>query len=62
MRHHQLAIDNEEVKGPLNVVSPNPVNMERFAEAIPASSCTEAYLRVPEGAVRALFGDGATAA
>ena len=54
-----LAIDNEEVKGPLNVVSPNPVNMERFAEAIGIILHRKSYLRVPEGAVRALFGEGA---
>ena len=54
-----LAIDNEEVKGPLNVVAPNPVNMERFAEAIGIILHRKSYLRVPEGAVRALFGEGA---
>jgi uncharacterized protein (TIGR01777 family) len=54
-----LAIDNEEVNGPLNVVSPNPVNMERFAEAIGIILHRKSYLRVPEGAVRALFGEGA---
>jgi len=54
-----LAIDNEEARGPLNAVSPNPVNMDRFAEAMGLILHRKSYLRVPEGAVRALFGEGA---
>jgi uncharacterized protein (TIGR01777 family) len=54
-----LAIDNEEVKGPINVVAPSPVNMDRFAEAMGIILHRKSYLRVPEGAVRALFGEGA---
>jgi uncharacterized protein (TIGR01777 family) len=54
-----LAIDNDAVKGPLNVVSPNPVNMDQFAEGIGIIMNRRSYLRVPEGAVRALFGEGA---
>ncbi len=48
-----------DVKGPLNVVSPNPVNMDQFAEGIGVILNRRSYLRVPEGAVRALFGEGA---
>ena len=33
--------------------------MERFAEAIGIILHRKSYLRVPEGAVRALFGEGA---
>jgi uncharacterized protein (TIGR01777 family) len=54
-----LAIDNEEVKGPINVVAPNPVNMDRFSETMGVVLHRKSYLRVPEGAVRALFGEGA---
>jgi uncharacterized protein (TIGR01777 family) len=54
-----MAIDNEEVKGPVNVVSPNPVNMDRFAETMGIILHRKSYLRVPEGAMRALFGEGA---
>jgi uncharacterized protein (TIGR01777 family) len=54
-----FAIDNDAVKGPLNVVSPNPVNMDQFAEGIGIILNRRSYLRVPEGAVRALFGEGA---
>ena len=54
-----FAIDNDALKGPLNVVSPNPVNMDQFAEGIGVILNRRSYLRVPEEAVRALFGEGA---
>jgi uncharacterized protein (TIGR01777 family) len=54
-----MAVDNQEVKGPINVTSPNPVNMDQLAEAIGVILHRRSYLRVPEGAVRALFGEGA---
>jgi uncharacterized protein (TIGR01777 family) len=54
-----LAIDNPETKGAVNVTSPNPVNMDRFAESIGIILHRRSYLRVPEGAVRAMFGEGA---
>jgi uncharacterized protein len=54
-----LAIDNQEVKGALNVGSPNPVTMDELADAIGVILHRRSYLRVPEGAVRALFGEGA---
>ena len=54
-----LAIDNDAVKGPLNVTSPNPVTMDQLAEGIGVILNRRSYLRVPEGAVRALFGEGA---
>jgi uncharacterized protein (TIGR01777 family) len=54
-----MAIDKQEVKGPLNVGSPNPVTMDELAEAIGVILHRRSYLRVPEGALRALFGEGA---
>jgi uncharacterized protein (TIGR01777 family) len=54
-----MAIDKEEAKGPINVTSPNPVDMEQLAQAIGVILHRKSYLRVPEGAVRALFGEGA---
>jgi uncharacterized protein len=54
-----LAIDKDDLSGPINVTSPNPVNMDRFAEAIGVILHRRSYLRVPEGAVKALFGEGA---
>jgi uncharacterized protein (TIGR01777 family) len=53
------AIDHEEVSGPVNVTSPNPVNMDRLAESIGIILHRRSYLRVPESAVRAMFGEGA---
>ena len=40
-------------------MAPNPVNMGPFAEAMGVVLHRKSYLRVPEGAVRALFGEGA---
>jgi uncharacterized protein (TIGR01777 family) len=54
-----FAIDHDELKGPVNVTSPNPVNMDGFAEALGIILHRRSYLRVPESAVRALFGEGA---
>jgi uncharacterized protein (TIGR01777 family) len=54
-----FAIDHDELSGPINVVAPNPVNMDEFAEAIGVILHRRSYLRVPEGAVKALFGEGA---
>jgi uncharacterized protein len=54
-----LAIDNQEAKGPINTTSPNPVTMDELAEAIGVILHRRSYLRVPEGALRALFGEGA---
>jgi uncharacterized protein (TIGR01777 family) len=54
-----LSIDNEDVSGPMNVTAPTSVNMEAFCEAIGVILHRRSYLRVPEGAVKALFGEGA---
>jgi len=54
-----FAIDNEQLKGPMNVTAPNPVAMDKLAEGIAIILHRRSYLRVPEGAVRALFGEGA---
>jgi uncharacterized protein (TIGR01777 family) len=54
-----MAIDKEDVKGPVNVASPNPVNMDELSEAIGVILNRRSYLRVPEGALRALYGEGA---
>ena len=54
-----MAIDKPELAGPMNVTAPNPVNMEQLAEGIGIILHRRSYLRVPEGAVKALFGEGA---
>jgi uncharacterized protein (TIGR01777 family) len=54
-----MAIDKPELTGPMNVTAPNPVNMDQLAESIGIILHRRSYLRVPEGAVKALFGEGA---
>jgi uncharacterized protein (TIGR01777 family) len=54
-----LGIDDARASGPFNVTSPNSVNMNGFARAIGAVLHRPSHLRVPEAAVRALFGEGA---
>jgi uncharacterized protein (TIGR01777 family) len=54
-----FAIDKEELSGPMNVTAPSAVNMDQFCEAIGVILHRRSYLRVPEGAVKALFGEGA---
>jgi len=54
-----MAIDKPELSGPINMTAPNPVTMDQFAEAIGIILHRRSYLRVPEGAVKALFGEGA---
>ena len=54
-----MAIDKDDLFGPMNVTSPNPVTMEQLAEGIGIILHRRSYLRVPEGAVKALFGEGA---
>jgi uncharacterized protein (TIGR01777 family) len=54
-----MAIDKPELAGPMNVTAPNPVSMAELAEGIGIILHRRSYLRVPEGAVKALFGEGA---
>jgi len=54
-----MALDKPELAGPMNVTAPNAVNMEQMAESIGIILHRRSYLRVPEGAVKALFGEGA---
>src|SRR4051812_11387938 len=54
-----LALDREDATGAINVTSPHPVSMEEFAEGLANVLHRRSYMRVPEAAVRALFGEGA---
>jgi uncharacterized protein (TIGR01777 family) len=54
-----LAIDDEAAKGPINVTSPNPVTMDQLTDAIGIVLHRKSYTRVPEGALRAILGEGA---
>ncbi|EYF01193.1 TIGR01777 family oxidoreductase [Chondromyces apiculatus] len=54
-----LAMENESVQGPFNVVAPNPVNGEELAKAIGQVLGRPSWLRVPEAVVRLGLGDAA---
>ena len=54
-----FAIDHEEVKGPINAVSPYPVTNEQLAKAIGTVMNRPSWLRVPEAALKLRFGDAA---
>jgi uncharacterized protein (TIGR01777 family) len=54
-----LAIDDERVTGAVNVTSPHPASMDEVAEGIGVILHRRSYLRVPAGAMRAVFGEGA---
>jgi uncharacterized protein (TIGR01777 family) len=54
-----LAMDNEAVRGPMNVVSPYPATSEELAKAIGLVTNRPSWLRVPEAAVRLGMGDAA---
>jgi uncharacterized protein (TIGR01777 family) len=53
-----LAIDSPALSGPVNVVAPEPVTMERFARAIARALGRPAAMRVPAFALRVALGDG----
>ena len=51
-----LAVDDERVHGPLNVVSPSPAPEQAVAEAIAAALGRRSWLRVPAWAIRLAMG------
>lgn len=54
-----LCMDNDAVRGPINVVAPNPVNGEEMAKAIGQVLSRPSWLRVPQAMVRLGLGDAA---
>ena len=56
------ALSNESLKGPVNIVSPNPVTNQEFTRALGAALRRPAVIPVPAFAVRLLFGEMADAA
>jgi uncharacterized protein (TIGR01777 family) len=54
-----LALDNPDVKGPINAVSPNPVTSRELAEAIGAVLHRPSWLSVPTFALNLLMGQAA---
>jgi uncharacterized protein (TIGR01777 family) len=56
------ALENETVKGPVNVVSPNPVTNAQFTETLGKVLGRPTVLSVPAFALRFMFGEFADAA
>lgn len=54
-----LAIDDDSMSGPVNVVAPNVVTNEELSSAIGAALGRPSAVRVPEFALRLRFGEGA---
>lgn len=53
----KLAIDNESIRGPLNVVSPNPVTNEEFTKTLGHVLNRPTALAIPAFAARLAFGE-----
>ena len=51
--------EHEALKGPLNLVAPEPVSNEEFSHALGRALHRPSSLRAPAFALRALFGEGA---
>lgn len=51
------SIENEEIHGPINVVSPNPVTMKEFSKVLSNSLHRPNLLKVPEFALQILLGE-----
>jgi uncharacterized protein (TIGR01777 family) len=54
-----LAMDNDAVRGPINVVAPNAVTSEEMARTLGVVLNRPSWLRVPEAVLRLGLGDGA---
>lgn len=54
-----LAIDNDQVKGPINAVAPNAVTSNELAEAIGIVTSKPSWLRVPKAALELGMGEAA---
>jgi uncharacterized protein (TIGR01777 family) len=56
-----LSLDDDRVRGPINVTAPSPVAMAQLAETIGRTLGRRSYLHVPAAVVRAALGEGAGA-
>ncbi|HVU03492.1 MAG TPA: TIGR01777 family oxidoreductase [Polyangiaceae bacterium] len=59
VRIFERAIDDESLRGPVNVVSPNGVTNAELSAAIGRTLSRPSVFRVPEAALRLRFGEGA---
>jgi uncharacterized protein (TIGR01777 family) len=55
-----LAIDNPEVKGPINAVSPNPVSSKELATAIGTVTSRPSWIPAPAFALKLAMGEAAS--
>jgi uncharacterized protein (TIGR01777 family) len=55
-----FAIENKSVQGPINACSPNPVTNEQLSRAIAAVLHKPCIFKIPEFALKLLFGEFAT--
>ena len=54
-----LAVDNENIRGPINGVSPNPVSMNEFAKTLGRVINRPAFFRVPSFMLKIILGEAA---
>ena len=52
-------VDDESLRGPVNVVGPNPCTMQQFAETLGRVLRRPSFFRVPRFAARLVVGKGA---
>lgn len=52
-----LAVDNENIRGPINGVSPNPVSMNEFAKTLGRVINRPAFFRVPSFVLKIILGE-----
>lgn len=57
VRGYIFLIDNESLKGPVNVSSPNPVRMKEFADTLGNVLNRPSFLRVPEAVLKIVAGE-----
>ncbi len=56
----RLAIDDPKAEGPINAVSPRPVTNAQFSKAVGDALGRPSWLPVPDFALKAALGEGAT--
>jgi NAD dependent epimerase/dehydratase family enzyme len=61
VRLYLLALDDDDVRGPLNGTAPAPVSMRDFAAALGRALSRPSWLKVPRLALQVAFGEGANA-
>jgi hypothetical protein len=54
-----FSLENNSVKGPINLTSPTPVNNEEFSYTLAKIVHRPCFFRVPELSLKVLFGEGA---